>query len=156
MSVGLISGASAWWRTAIAARGGSHGGEAGRVGSMPRRPLVTVRPAGAVPGGARGGWPDGGRGAGWWPRRRGGPGGVDASEALGDGEAGGAGAEGGAVELAGFQGFPGSVELVEGDGGADLTEEAATVDDLAGGDVDLGGGLRGGGRLAAPGAGAVG
>ena len=81
--------------------------------------------------------------------------GGSAARAFGDGEAVGAGGEEGLVELAGFEGGAGGVLLVEGDVGADVAAEAAAVDDVAGGDVDVVGGWHGGGDLEASEEGAV-
>ena len=72
--------------------------------------------------------------------------------ALGDG---GAGAQDGHVELAGREGLAGAVELVERDIGRDQADQAAAVDELAGGDLNAIGGGSGGGDLEAADEGAV-
>jgi hypothetical protein len=96
-------------------------------------------------GGRRRRLPEGRR----WARRGGAP------AALGDGDAGGADAEDGYVELAGREGLGSAVQLVELDGSGDQADEAAAVDELSGGDVDEVSGWRGGGDLEAPEEGAV-
>jgi hypothetical protein len=77
-----------------------------------------------------------------------------AARSFGDGEAVGAGGEEGLIELAGEGGACG-VLLVEGDVVADVAAEAAAVDEVAGGDVDVIGGWRSGGDLEASEEGAV-
>ena len=79
---------------------------------------------------------DGEEGDGGLPEGRGGGGGGGAFQAFGEGVAGGAGGEEGLVELAGVEGGAGGVLLVEGDVGSDVADEAASVDDMAGGDVE--------------------
>ena len=80
---------------------------------------------------------------------------MEARGALGDGGAGGAGGEEGEVGLTWGEGLGGAVELVEDEVGSDAADQAAAVDELAGGDVDVIRERCGGGDLEASEEGAV-